>query len=64
LHWWTIIGTKTSEHDFSREAGKASIGDDLSGEQDISLRISSSLTGLKASKRLPQWLHPTPAVGD
>ena len=54
LHRWTMIGVKMSAHDFSKDVGNASMGDDLPGNDLRSLEISSALTGCRTSRRGPQ----------
>ena len=53
LHNRTIIGVKTSEHDFNRVDGNASIGDDLPGRDDSMLKTSGKSTGLRSLRYGP-----------
>ena len=53
LHSRAMIGAKISVHDFSSDEGNMSIGDDLAGRDDKSLKISSDSTGLRSSRNVP-----------
>ena len=44
-----------SAHDLSSDVGNASMGDDLPGSADKSLKISSASTGWRTRRRGPTW---------